>query len=164
MARSPEKKFIFHCSCAAFFLRFAIRMLPFSYAFVTNTVTMPDCPRKAPSYLKKCLHFPFGYDIILKLSIMDVSRYMPRHHKSNSPREVITMGKFCEVCEKGLMTGHNVSHSNRKSSRTWAPNVQKVRVLVEGRPMRLNVCTRCLRSGYVQRALPTVQNEVTEET
>ena len=95
---------------------------------------------------------------------MDVSRYMPRHHKSNSPREVITMGKFCEVCEKGLMTGHNVSHSNRKSSRTWAPNVQKVRVLVEGRPMRLNVCTRCLRSGYVQRALPTVQNEVTEET
>lgn len=94
---------------------------------------------------------------------MDVSRYIPRHHKSNSPREVITMGKFCEVCEKGLMTGHNVSHSNRKSSRTWAPNVQKVRVLVEGRPMRLNVCTRCLRSGYVQRALPTVQNEVTEE-
>ena len=36
---------------------------------------------------------------------MDVSRYVPRHHKSNSPREVITMGKFCEVCEKGLMNG-----------------------------------------------------------
>ena len=94
---------------------------------------------------------------------MDVSRVIPRHHKSNSPREVITMGKFCEVCEKGQMNGHNVSHSNRKSNRTWAPNVQKVRVLVEGRPMRLNVCTRCLRSGYVQRALPSVQNEVTEE-
>lgn len=76
----------------------------------------------------------------------------------------MTMGKFCEVCEKGLMTGHNVSHSNRKSSRTWAPNVQKVRVLVNGRPMRLNVCTRCLRSGYVQRALPHMQSEaVTEE-
>lgn len=88
----------------------------------------------------------------------------PRRHKSNSPGEVITMGKFCEVCEKGLMTGHNVSHSNRKSSRTWAPNVQKVRVMVAGRPVRLNVCTRCLRSGYVQRALPTQQSEgVTEE-
>ena len=75
------------------------------------------------------------------------------------------MGKFCEVCEKGLMTGHNVSHSNRKSSRTWAPNVQKVRVIVNGRSMRLNVCTRCLRSGYVQRALPSVGGEavVTEE-
>ena len=56
------------------------------------------------------------------------------------------MGKFCEVCEKGLMTGHNVSHSNRKSSRTWAPNVQPLRVIVDGRPMRLNVCTRCLRT------------------
>ena len=73
------------------------------------------------------------------------------------------MGKLCEVCEKGLMTRHNVSHSNRKSSRTWAPNVQKVRVLVDGRPMRLNVCTRCLRSGYVQRALPSVQSEVVTE-
>lgn len=73
------------------------------------------------------------------------------------------MGKFCEVCEKGLMTGHNVSHSNRKSSRTWAPNVQKVRVMVAGRPVRLNVCTRCLRSGYVQRALPTQQSEGTTE-
>ena len=80
------------------------------------------------------------------------------------PGEVMTMGKFCEVCEKGLMSGHNVSHSNRKSNRTWAPNVQKVRVLVNGRPMRLNVCTRCLRSGYVQRALPSVKAEaVTEE-
>lgn len=65
------------------------------------------------------------------------------------------MGKFCDVCEKGLMSGHNVSHSNRKSNRFWAPNVQKVRIVVEGRPMRANVCTRCLRSGYVQRALPS---------
>lgn len=73
------------------------------------------------------------------------------------------MGKFCEVCEKGQMIGHNVSHSNRKSSRAWAPNVQKVRVMVEGRPMRLNVCTRCLRSGYVQRALPTQAEATTEE-
>ena len=59
------------------------------------------------------------------------------------------MGKFCEVCEKGAMSGHNVSHSNRKSNRVWAPNVQ---------PKRMNVCTRCLRSGNVQRALPTKSN------
>ena len=66
------------------------------------------------------------------------------------------MGKFCEVCEKGTMSGHNVSHSNRKSNRAWAPNVQKVRVLVNGQAKRLNVCTRCLRSGNVERALPTM--------
>ena len=68
------------------------------------------------------------------------------------------MGKFCEVCEKGAMSGHNVRHSNRKRNRVWDPNVQNVRVLVNGQPKRMNVCTRCLCSGNVQRALPTKSN------
>ena len=75
------------------------------------------------------------------------------------------MGKFCEVCAKGTLNGNNVSHSNRKSHRLWAPNVQRVRVEVDGTVKHMNVCTRCLRSGYVQRALPmqSVENaEVTE--
>ena len=67
------------------------------------------------------------------------------------------MGKYCEICAKGMMSGHNVSHSNRKTNRFWAPNVQRVRVVIEGRPMHINVCTRCLRSGYVQRALHTIK-------
>ncbi len=66
------------------------------------------------------------------------------------------MGKFCEVCEKAAISGHKVSHSNRKSNRKWAPNVQNVRVMVGAAPKRLNVCTRCLRSGKVARALPKV--------
>ena len=68
------------------------------------------------------------------------------------------MGMFCEVCAKGSMSGHNVSHSNRKTTRIWAPNVQRVRVVVDGQAKRLNVCTRCLRSGNVQRALPSKSN------
>ena len=68
------------------------------------------------------------------------------------------MGKFCEVCAKGTISGHNVSHSNRKTNRIWAPNVQSVRVVVDGTAKRMNVCTRCLRSGNVQRALPTKSN------
>ena len=68
------------------------------------------------------------------------------------------MGKFCEVCAKGSMSGHNVSHSNRKTNRISAPNVQRVRVVVDGQAKRLNVCTRCLRSGNVQRALPSKSN------
>ena len=68
------------------------------------------------------------------------------------------MGKFCEICGKGVVYGNNVSHSNRKSNRIWAPNVQRVRVVIDGTAKRINVCTRCLRSGYVQRALPTKSN------
>ena len=70
------------------------------------------------------------------------------------------MGKFCEVCGKGTLNGNNVSHSNRKTHTTWAPNVQKVRVVVNGRARPgWNVCTRCLRSGNVARALPTKSQE-----
>jgi len=63
------------------------------------------------------------------------------------------MGKFCEVCHKGTMSGNNVSHSERKTRRVWAPNTQRVRVIVNGAPKRMHVCTRCLRSGKVQRAI-----------
>ena len=62
------------------------------------------------------------------------------------------MGKYCEVCNKGVMSGNMVSHSNCKTKRSWAPNVQKVRVVVNGTPRRMNVCTRCLRSNKVERS------------
>ena len=63
------------------------------------------------------------------------------------------MGKFCEVCHKGVSSGNMVSHSNRKTRRTWAPNTQRVHVIVKGAPQRMYVCTRCLRSGKVERAI-----------
>ncbi len=63
------------------------------------------------------------------------------------------MGKFCEICKKGTMSGNNVSHAKNRTKRAWAPNVQTVRVIVNGTPARMNVCTRCLRSGKVQRSI-----------
>ena len=73
------------------------------------------------------------------------------------------MGKFCEICAKGMISGNAVSHSNRKTRRTWAPNVQSVRVVVNGAVKRMNVCTSCLRSGKVQRALPRTHASVEAE-
>ncbi len=58
----------------------------------------------------------------------------------------------CEICGKGVTFGLNVSHSMRHTNRTYKPNVQKVKAIVNGTPCRVNVCTRCLRSGKVQRA------------
>ena len=63
------------------------------------------------------------------------------------------MGNYCEVCKKGSMSGNLVSHSNRKTKRSWSPNVQSVRVIVDGRAQKINVCTRCLRSGKVSRSV-----------
>ena len=61
------------------------------------------------------------------------------------------MAKYCEICNKGIASGNTVSHSNRKARRTWAPNVQKVRTIVDGAPKNAYVCTRCIRSGKVVR-------------
>ena len=61
------------------------------------------------------------------------------------------MSRKCEICGKGGSTGMQVSHSHIRTKKKWMPNIQKVRVVVNGTPKRINVCTRCLRSGKVQR-------------
>ncbi len=63
------------------------------------------------------------------------------------------MAKGCEVCGKGNYYGNKVSFSNKKSPKSWSPNLRRVKAIVDGSPKRVNVCTRCLRSGYVERAL-----------
>ena len=58
----------------------------------------------------------------------------------------------CFVCDKGVVYGNNVSHANNKTRRTWRPNLQVARVLLEGKVTKVKVCTRCLKAGKVQRA------------
>ncbi|MBQ7204100.1 MAG: 50S ribosomal protein L28 [Eubacterium sp.] len=58
----------------------------------------------------------------------------------------------CECCGKSMSFGIKVSHSHRRSNRTWKPNIKKVKAIVDGSPKRIYVCTRCLRSGKVERA------------
>jgi large subunit ribosomal protein L28 len=45
-----------------------------------------------------------------------------------------------------------VSNSNRSTKRTWKPNLQRVRALVDGKPKRIKVCTSCLKAGKVRKA------------
>ena len=53
----------------------------------------------------------------------------------------------CEYCGKEMSFGIKVSHSHRRSNRTWKPNIKRVKAVVNGSPKRVYVCTRCLRSG-----------------
>jgi large subunit ribosomal protein L28 len=64
------------------------------------------------------------------------------------------MARACEICGKQRSVGHNVSHANNKTKRTWRPNLQQVHAMVSGAGKRLLVCTRCLRTGRVQKAAP----------
>ena len=63
------------------------------------------------------------------------------------------MAFACELCGKHHQTGHNVSHANNRTKRVFRPNLQVVRALVNGATKRLRVCTRCLRSGKVKKAV-----------
>ena len=59
----------------------------------------------------------------------------------------------CDSGSKEITCGIKVSHSHRRTNRTWKPNVKRVKALVNGTPCRIYACTRCLRSGKVTRAI-----------
>ncbi len=58
----------------------------------------------------------------------------------------------CDICQKEVLFGNQVSHSHRRSNRAWKPNVRTVKAIVDGTPKTLHVCTTCLKSGKVTRA------------
>ena len=76
------------------------------------------------------------------------------------------MGMRCHVCGKGPVKGNTVSQrgkpkylggNGRKttgiSRRAFKPNLQRIRVQEDGKSVRRRVCTACLRSGRIQKAI-----------
>ncbi len=66
------------------------------------------------------------------------------------------MGK-CELCEKKMRTGHRISITrsqvSRRANRMWKPNIKKVKIIENGTVKTVSICTRCLRSNKVTRAI-----------
>ena len=91
---------------------------------------------KSEIFFKKGLHFVSKFAMILQLLKGGASK----------------MAK-CSCCDKGVAFGIQVSHSHRRSNRTWNPNVKRVKAIVDGSPKYVYACTRCLRSGKVTRAV-----------
>ena len=58
------------------------------------------------------------------------------------------MSRICELTGKGRQVGHNVSHANNKTKRTFLPNLQNVTLISDalGRSVRLRVSMNGLRS------------------
>lgn len=64
------------------------------------------------------------------------------------------MANVCEVCGKKPMSGNNVSHAHNKTRKVFKPNLQKVRAIAANGSIRsVKVCTRCIRSGAVKKAV-----------
>ena len=62
----------------------------------------------------------------------------------------------CEICDKSVNYVNKLSitrsHISKRTTRTFKPNVRTVKAMVDGQPKKINVCTKCLRSGKVTKA------------
>lgn len=75
------------------------------------------------------------------------------------------MLKICALCGKSQIAGRNIVRKglakkkggtgkkvSRTTPRTFLPNLQKMRILIDNRPRRVYVCTKCIKKGRVQKA------------
>lgn len=76
------------------------------------------------------------------------------------------MGQKCDICGKTPVMGNSVKQrgkpkylggNGRKttgiSRRKFRPNLQRIRIQEDGQTVRRRVCTQCLRTGKVQKAV-----------
>ncbi len=74
------------------------------------------------------------------------------------------MSRTCDYCGKGTQVGGTIARRGLpkkkggvglritgRSKRTFKPNVQRVRAVVDGVVKRVKVCTRCLKSGKIKK-------------
>lgn len=60
----------------------------------------------------------------------------------------------CDVCNKRTGFGHNIRHKHSgrwerqapRTNRTFKPNIQAKTFVIDGVPMRIKICTRCIRT------------------
>ena len=61
------------------------------------------------------------------------------------------MARKCTITGRQTGSGNNRSHALNSSRRKWKANVQKVRIMVDGKPKRVYVSARALKSGKIKR-------------
>lgn len=63
------------------------------------------------------------------------------------------MPRMCDICGKKTTFGNNVSHSHKKTRRSFKPNLQKARVELDGKVKNINICTSCLKANKVKKVI-----------
>lgn len=75
------------------------------------------------------------------------------------------MSMVCEICRKKKVVGGSIirkglakkkggigMHVVKNTKRTFKPNIQKVKAIIDGEVKRINICTACIRTGKIQKA------------
>ncbi|MCX5700872.1 MAG: 50S ribosomal protein L28 [Candidatus Omnitrophica bacterium] len=75
------------------------------------------------------------------------------------------MMKTCALCSKGGLKGKTVTRKgqykakggtgskiSRWTMRTFLPNLHKMRILINGHPKKVYVCTKCIKKGELKKA------------
>ncbi len=78
--------------------------------------------------------------------------------------ERIDMLKICVICGKTQVAGKSIVHKGlakkkggtgkkvtRSTARTFHPNLQKIRILLNNRRQKVYVCTKCIKKGRLQK-------------
>jgi large subunit ribosomal protein L28 len=91
---------------------------------------------------------------ILKIRQADGARLYARAERQSGAQRIWSgsMAQICDICGKGPLHGNNISHAHNVTRRRWNPNLQVVKVIVNGAPKRLRVCATCIKSGKVAKA------------
>ncbi|MBI4566563.1 MAG: 50S ribosomal protein L28 [Planctomycetes bacterium] len=76
----------------------------------------------------------------------------------------MTKGRRCFVCRKGPIRGEMIVRRGKakreggvgqkitgKTRRSFKPNLQRVRAIIDGSVRRVKVCTACLRAGKITK-------------
>jgi large subunit ribosomal protein L28 len=75
------------------------------------------------------------------------------------------MSKVCDICGKGVRMGNRIVrhglakkkggvglHTTGINARRFLPNLQRIRVLVNGGTKTRRVCTGCIKAGKIVKA------------
>ena len=57
------------------------------------------------------------------------------------------MSRTCDICGRGKLTGKQVSFSNKKYNRTYELNLQKTVIEVDGKPVKVKACAKCIKTA-----------------
>ncbi|MBI4052174.1 MAG: 50S ribosomal protein L28 [Elusimicrobia bacterium] len=64
----------------------------------------------------------------------------------------------CALCEKGPVAGNSYSHSHKAVRRIFRPNLQRQKLVLDGRVCTAYVCSDCIKSGRVVR--PSFESQI----